>query len=39
MGGDIAQRLDKAGEKSNSDAKKTLFGWKKPTDPLARILR
>ncbi len=39
MGGDIAQRLDKAGEKSNTDAKKSLFGWKKPMDLLARILR
>lgn len=31
MGGDVDGRLAKAAEKANTEDKKTLFGWKKPT--------
>lgn len=39
MGGKVGERLAKAAVKANTEGKKTLFGWKKPTGLLGQILR
>ncbi len=39
MGGEVGERLAKATDKANTEGKKTLFGWKKPTGLLGQILR
>jgi hypothetical protein len=39
MGGDIPQRLGKAADKVTNEAKKSLFGWKRPTGMIGEMMR